>query len=139
MSSKKKTWAEKMKLDAQYKIEKTDKAFADIPKNSRMLVATPKIVEAYIKNIPECTCTTLQQMRKDLASQYNADFTCPITSGIFLRIVAENAFEEYQKGKPLTSIAPFWRIIDLQSPAAKKLTFGTDFLMEQRLLEGLKG
>ncbi len=59
-----------------------------------MLIATPLIVEAYIKNIPEGVHTSLQQMRKDLAATYNADYSCPITSGIFLRIVAEKSYEE---------------------------------------------
>ena len=104
-----------------------------------MLIATPTIVNEYVIGIPKGTQTTLQQMRKDLAAEYNADYTCPITSGIFVRIVAENAYEEHQKGKPVKNIAPFWRIIDLGSPAAKKLTFGTDFLIEQRRLEGLNG
>jgi hypothetical protein len=138
MTYKKKTWAEKMNPDAQHKIEKTDKTFADIPKGSKMLIATPKIVEEYVKNIPKGRGTTLQQMRKDLAAEYNADYTCPITSGIFVRIVAEHAYEEYQKGKSVKNITPFWRIIDMRSPAANKLTFGTDFLIEQRRLEGLK-
>ena len=139
MAYKKKTWAEKMNPDAQFKIEKTEKAFADIPEGSIMLIATPTIVNEYVIGIPKGTQTTLQQMRKDLAAEYNADYTCPITSGIFVRIVAENAYEEHQKGKPVKNITPFWRIIDLGSPAAKKLTFGTDFLIEQRRLEDLNG
>src|SRR5690606_29114111 len=89
MAYKRKTWAEKMKPDAQFKVEKTDKTFADIPEGSQMLVPTPSIVDAYIRNIPEGSATTLQQMRKDLAAEYHADYTCPITSGIFVRLVAE--------------------------------------------------
>ena len=137
MAYKQKTWAEKMNPKAQYKIERTDKDFADIPKGSTMLIATPLIVEEYIKNIPYGTKTTLQQMRKDLAANYHADYTCPVTSGIFLRIVAENAYEELQKGKTIEEITPFWRMIDLKTPAAKKLSFGTDFLLEQRKKEDL--
>lgn len=131
MTYKRKTWAEKMNPDMQPKIERTDKAFADIPAGAKMLIATPSIVEEYIKHIPKGVHTSLQQMRKDLATEYHAEYTCPVTSGIFLRIVAENAYEEYTNGKPLSKIAPFWRMLDRKSPACKKLTFGTEFIEEQ--------
>jgi len=137
MASKRKSWAEKMNPKAVHKVEKTDKAFADIPEGAGMLVATPAIVDEYIRHIPDGTHTSLQQMRKDLAAEYGADYTCPITSGIFLRIVAENAWEQLQQGKRIDEVTPFWRMIDLKSPAAKKLTFGTEFLKEQRRKEGL--
>ncbi len=102
-----------------------------------MLVATPEIVDAYIRHIPGGTHTSLQQMRKDLAAEYNAQYCCPITSGIFLRIVAEAAYEEYLAGKPLKKITPFWRMIDSKAPVAKKLTFGTDLIRRERAGEGL--
>lgn len=137
MAYKRKSWAEKMNPEAQYKIEKTDKKFADIPEGCKMLIATPSIVDEYIRHIPEGSATTLQQMRKDLAAKYQADYTCPITSGIFVRIVAEHAYEQLQSGKSIEEITPFWRIIDLKSPAAKKLSFGTEFLKQQRAKEGL--
>lgn len=137
MAYKKKTWTEKMNPEAMPKVEKTDKDFADIPAGSRMLIATPAIVAEYIKHIPKGKTGTLQQMRKDLAAEYHADYTCPVTSGIFLRIASEAAYEEYQQGKPISKITPFWRMIDMKSPAAKKLTFGTEFLLEQRKKEGL--
>lgn len=137
MASQKKSWAQKMNPKALHKVEKTDKAFADIPEGSTMLVATPTIVDEYLRNIPEGVHTSLQQMRKDLAAGYHADYTCPITSGIFLRIVAENAYEQLQNGKPVGEIASFWRMIDSKTPTAKKLTFGMDFLKEQRRKEGL--
>jgi hypothetical protein len=101
-------------------------------------VPTPEIVDEYVRNIPECVLTNLQQMRKDLAAEYDAEFTCQVTSGIFLRIVAEAAYEEYANGKPIEEMTPFWRMIDGKSPAAKKLTFGVDFVKQQRALEGLR-
>lgn len=131
MTYKRKTWAEKMNPGMQPKIERTDNAFADIPAGAKMLIATPSIVEEYIKHIPKGAHTSLQQMRKDLATEYRAEYTCPVTSGIFLRIVAENAYEEYTKGKPLSKIAPFWRMLDRKSPALKKLSFGTEFVEAQ--------
>ena len=138
MAYQRKTWAEKMKPGADPEVKRIDKAFADIPEHASMLIATPGIVDAYLRHIPKGQSTSLQQMRKDLAAEYHAEYTCPVTSGIFLRIVAENAYEEYTKGKPLSKITPFWRMIDSRSPAAKKLSFGTELLVAQRKKEGLE-
>ncbi len=63
--------------------------------------------------------------------------TCPITTGIFVRIAAEAAHEKFEKGTPLNKITTFWRVISETSPAAKKLSFGTDLLNKMRLKEGL--
>lgn len=134
---KRKTWVEKRNFSNELKVEVIDKDFADMKKGEKMLIATPLIVDDYIRHIPKGKEGSLAQMRKDLAAEYHADKTCPVTSGIFLRIVAEAAYEEYQQGKPISKITPFWRIINQKSPAAKKLTFGTDFLLEQRRKEKL--
>ena len=42
-----------------------------------------------------------------LAHWHNADVTCPLVTGIFLRIVAEAAEEERLAGK--SAITPYWR------------------------------
>lgn len=138
MAYKRKTWHEKMLSGTAAKVEKTTKKFADIPEGATMLIATAEIVANYVCNIPEGTQTTLQQMRKDLAAEYHAEYCCPITSGIFVRIIAEAAYEDHLAGKPATAIIPFWRIIDMKSPTIKKLSFGTEFIIEQRKKEGLK-
>lgn len=134
---KRKTWVEKRDLSKEAKVEVLDKDFADMKVGEKMLVATPQIVDDYIRHIPKGKEGSLLQMRKDLAAEYHADKTCPVTSGIFLRIAAEAAYEEYENGKAISKITPFWRIINEKSPAAKKLTFGTAFLLEQRKKEGL--
>ena len=137
MAYKRKTWQEKLHNNHPDKVEVVDKQFADIPAGASMYIATPEIVDTYIRNIPKGTHTSLQKMRKDLAAELNTEYCCPVTSGIFLRIVAEAAYEEYVAGKQLKKITPFWRMIDSKSPAAKKLTFGTDFVKGQREREGL--
>ncbi len=138
MAYKRKSWQEKLHNGREAIVEKINKPFADIPTGAKMLIPTPLMVDVYIKHIPEGCSSTLQQMRKDMAADYNADFTCPITSGIFLRIVAEAAWDDYTKGKELSRITPFWRMIDSKAPVAKKLSFGFHFIKEQRLREGLK-
>lgn len=133
----KKTWLEKFNVAREPVVEITDKKFADIPEGSKMLIATPKVVDEYIRQIPKGQHTTLQQMRKDLAAAFNAEYSCPITSGIFLRITSELAYEQFQNGTPIKKITPFWRMIDKKAPLAKKLSFGYEFVAEQRKKEGL--
>ena len=132
-----KSWVEKRDIKKEPVVKKLDKNFADMHAGEKMLIATPAIVDGYIRQIPAGQQSNLSQMRKDLAAEYHADVTCPVTSGIFLRIVAEAAWEECQAGKPIKNITPFWRIMDERSSAAKKLSFGTDFLLERRKKEKL--
>jgi hypothetical protein len=134
---KRKTWAEKLNIDCRPVIEKADKDFAGIKAGQIMLIPTPKIVDAYMRQIPEGTRVGKETIRKDLAAEYHAEITCPLTTGIFIRIAAEAAYEEYKKGQPLNKITPFWRVISEKSPTAKKLTFGTKFLKEQQRKEGI--
>jgi hypothetical protein len=134
----KKTWIEKQQTGAHHKVEVIEKAFADIPAGSSMLVATPSIVADYVKQIPKGHTSNVGQMRKDLAAEYGAEFMCPLTAGIFLRIAAEAAWEEMQQGKKPSKVTPFWRIISPQSTTAKKLSFGTSFLADMRMKEGIK-
>jgi hypothetical protein len=135
--SKRKTWTEKLNIDRKPVIEKADKDFAGIKAGQMMLIPTPKLVDAYIRQIPKGKQASAETIRKDLAAEYHAEVTCPLTTGIFIRIAAEAAYEEYEKGKPLSKITPFWRVIGEKSPAAKKLTFGTKFLTQQRKKEGI--
>lgn len=134
---KRKTWQEKLHVDKAAEVKKNDFDFADIPAGSRMLIATPLIVDAYIRQIPKGHFTDIRQIRKDLAAEYKAQYTCPVTTGIFIRIAAEAAYEEYEKGKPLSRITPFWRALSARSPSAKKLSFGIKFLLDQQKKEGI--
>jgi len=132
---KRKTWQEKLNDGRQPQIETSDKDFAGIKTGQKMLIPTPKLIDAYIRQIPEGKAVDTLTLRNDLALEHGAEVTCPLTTGIFLRIVAEAAHEEHQQGKPIDKITPFWRVIDEKSPTAKKLTFGTNFLKEQRTKE----
>lgn len=138
MAAKKKTWIEKRDDDSKAAIvKKLDKAFADMPEDAKMLIATPKIIDEYVRQIPKGNQVSLKTLRKDLALEHQAEVTCPVTTGIFLRIVSEAAYEEYKQGKALKNITPFWRVVESNSALNKKLSFGTDFVKEQRAKEKL--
>jgi ABC-type uncharacterized transport system ATPase subunit len=127
----KKTWLDKLNETKEPKIKRIDIDFADIPAGSNMLIATPKIIDNYIQEIGVGKRIDTKTLRKDLALAHNADYTCPVTTGIFLRIVAEANYEKLQQGKHVKEITPFWRVIEPKSVLAKKLTFGQDFLLQQ--------
>ena len=69
----------------KHKIKTIDKKFADIPEGSKN---TLKIIDDYSKRYL-LKITELSTMRNDLAIDYQAHKTCPVTTGIFLRIVSE--------------------------------------------------
>ena len=127
----KKTWLDKLNEHKESKIKRIDIDFADISAGSNMFIATPQLIDAYIQEIGIAKHIDLKTLRKDLAIEHNADATCPVTTGIFLRIVAEANYEKLQQGKSIEEITPFWRVIEPNSSLAKKLTFGQNFLLQQ--------
>lgn len=133
-----KSWKEKLLIEKKPTIKRIEKGFSDIPAHSNMLIATPKIIDDYIRKIPTGSFISISTIRKDLAAEYNADYTCPLTTGIFLRIVAESAYEAYNNGLDIDKITPFWRVITPGTALAKKVSFGENFIINQRKKEQQK-
>ena len=100
-----------------------------------MLIATPKIINKYINQIPKGINVNIKTLRKDLALTYNADTTCPVTTGIFLRIVSEAAYEDFLNGEK--NITPFWRVVDHESKTASKLAVWNQFHKKRRIEENI--
>jgi hypothetical protein len=53
---------------------------------------------------------------------------CPVTTAIYLRVVAEVALADLAIGKPLDQVVPFWRVVLPGSKVAQKLSCGPDHL-----------
>jgi len=133
----KKTWVEKRNTDKKHIIKTIGKRFADMPEGCVMFIATPKIIDEYVRCIQIGNELDLPTMRNDLAIEYQAEKTCPVTASIFLRTVAEAALEELNQGKIIEEITPFWRMMTPKDKIAKRLSCGVDFIQEQRTKEGL--
>jgi|OM-RGC.v1.025549223 hypothetical protein len=131
----KKSWNEKLNCDKSHLIKKLDKNFSDMKEGDNMLIATPKIIDSYIKKIPKGIKIDIKTLRKDLALTYNTDTTCPVTTGIFLRIVSEAAYEDFLNGEK--NITPFWRVVDHESKTASKLACGINFIKKRRREENI--
>ncbi|MGJ8663614.1 MAG: hypothetical protein ACSHWU_08185 [Marinicella sp.] len=130
-----KSWTEKLQAKKQPIKKHIDKAFAGMPAGCLMYISTPQEIDAYVRGIKQGELITPTQMRADLASRNGADHTCPVTTGIFLRIVAEAAFEELNNNQRTSEITPFWRVVEPGSPLSKKLTCGSQFIEDLRSTE----
>ena len=104
-----KSWREKLDNPNLPKVVK-------IPANMRkqlgrgtMLIPSPRDVDALIRKVPKGGLITVGRLREDLARKFAADVTCPLTTGIFVRIAAEAAEEDAREGKK--RITPYWRVI----------------------------
>jgi hypothetical protein len=76
-----------------------------------------------------------QAFRRILAEKNKCDATCPVSTSIFLRIVAEYTWEEFNSSSSIQGLAPFWRVVESSSPMAKKLNFDSAWIDLQRELE----
>ena len=85
--------------------EKWEKRFG----GRKVLVPTPLLVDALIRKVRKRKLITVTQIRQLLAKDFKADSTCPLTTGIFIRIAAEVAEEDLQAGRK--RITPYWRVI----------------------------
>jgi hypothetical protein len=130
------TWSEKLNTGKSSQKKRLEKSIAGMPAGSLMYISTPKEIDAYVRNIPYGHAVSVVQMRGDLAKQHGADFTCPLTTGIFLRIVAEAAFENIDTAGVI-GVTPFWRVIEPKSNLSGKLSFESDFIQRKRSEEGV--
>ena len=80
-----------------------------------------------MKKVPKGKLITVGQMRDYLAKQNNADFTDPMTAGIFVNIVA---WASYQR---TTDITPYWRT--LKSDGELNIKYPEAIKLQKRLLE----
>ncbi|MDP4263862.1 MAG: MGMT family protein [Bacteroidota bacterium] len=109
MAAKKKSWTEKL-LDA-----KDLPRVVDLSKtNSRwgkgtMYIPAPVEVDALMKKVKKGKLTTINNIRKKLATTHHTDIACPLTTGIFSWIAANAANEREQSGKK--SVTPYWRTL----------------------------
>ena len=90
-------------------VKTIEKNFADLKADEKMLISSPRSIANYVAKIPYGTEKSVKLMRLELAENANADNTCPLTCGIFLRIAIEASIEQSNGAKP---DLPFWRVID---------------------------
>jgi hypothetical protein len=102
----------------------------------KVLVPTPLMADEVIRTVPKGKLITTNQIRQVLAKPFRADSTCPLTLGIFLRIISEAAEEDRQNGKK--QIAPYWRVVKDDGSLNPKYPGGVDAQAECLKEEGHK-
>ncbi len=109
---------------------KTD--FAGLTAGSSMFVATPKIVDDYVNQLPVGQFISMPELRADLAIEHDCDATCPLTTAIFLRLVAEAALEQLDAGAEIEDITPFWRVVAPGDQVSSRLPVDRQWLERRR-------
>ncbi len=98
--------------------------FAGVKAGSTMLISSPAQIASYLASIPRGKMRTVARMRSELARRSKADAMCPVTTAIYLRVVAEVALQDLAQGKTIDAVAPFWRLVTPDSKLARTLTCG---------------
>ena len=98
-----------------------------------MLVPTPLDVDALMRKAEKGKLITDRQIRERLARNFHADLTCPMATGILIRIAAEAAEEDLINGRE--EITPYWRVIKPDGSLHEKFPGGVE-AQAARLREG---
>lgn len=129
------TWAERLATSDGIDIRPVPEGRRGMTPGKLMLYPSARMVQEAICAIPEGQAITPKELRASLAGRYGAEYTCPVTTTMMLRIVAEAANEARQNGASRTEIAPVWRVLDAKASALRKLTFDPTWIVEERARE----
>ncbi len=96
--------------------KKTERRLVDIPAKmaerigkGKMLIPRPLDVDQLVRRVPLGKLITISRIREKLAAAHGANLTCPLCTGIFLRMSAEAAEEDRLAGRK--TITPYWRVV----------------------------
>jgi hypothetical protein len=107
--SSRKSWKEKLHSQDHSKIIEIPARMTKRFGTGTMLIPKPLDVDALIRKTKKGKVITASEIRSRLARDKGVNTTCPVTTGIFVRIVAEAAEEELRDGKK--QVTPYWRVI----------------------------
>ncbi len=75
--------------------------------DASMLIPSPRKVDALVREVPRRSIALIPDLRARLARDAGAELACPLTTGIFLKLVAETSEEDRAGGE--AQPAPYWR------------------------------
>lgn len=108
-------------------VEITDEKSIEKYGGRRMYFAPPLDYDAVMRRVPEGMVITVGDIREYFAAQNDADFTDPITAGIFCSIAA---WASFQRSDDKT---PYWRTLKANGELNTKYPGGVE--EQKRLLE----
>ena len=134
-----KTWSEKLHAAKTPYVEVLKAPSGGLPAGARMLISTPLEVKSAVEALTMGQALTLAAFRERLAADHDADAACPMTTSIFMKIVAEAAIEsagaDLAAAAEAGSMTPFWRAVAPEDALAGKLSCGRAFIAQRRLNE----
>jgi hypothetical protein len=96
-----------------------------------IVLAPPLEVDEIMKNVPKGKLITIYEICNQLAKKHGVNFCCPLTTGIFINIVAHAA--EELKEKRVGKITPYWRTVKIDGVLNHKFPGGVE--TQRSLLE----
>lgn len=121
-------WSAKLRPDMQPVVAPDPKG------RGQMLLPTPMLVAKEISSIPHGALLTVSMLRQRLARGVQADFTCPLMTGIFYNIIAGAVEEQSTTDQP--TLAPYWRVILDNGTLSPKTPAGPERQAERLREEG---
>lgn len=111
-------------------VEITDEKSIERYGGTKMLIAPPLEYNEIMSQIPEGKVITTKEIRKFLADKHDADFTCPMTAGIFISLSAQASCERTDDR------IPFWRTLKTDGELNPKYPGGIEYQKEKLASEG---
>jgi alkylated DNA nucleotide flippase Atl1 len=105
----KKSWRSKLEKAQEPSVFEMTGKWAQRYGAGKMLIPTPMMVDEVIRTVRRGKLITTGAIRKILAEKMGADVTCPLCTGIFVRISAEASEEDRAAGK--ARVTPYWRVV----------------------------
>ena len=134
MMTSRTSWRAKLEKPIQARVVAVPPKMRKRYGNGTMLIPRPLDVDTLIRKVPRGSLVTVAEIRRRLAQDYHADVTCPLVTGILVRIAAEAANEDIQmRRRPVT---PFWRIVRDDGSLNPKFPGGVEMQEEMLNLEG---
>src|SRR5262249_28887168 len=87
-----------------------------------------------MKQVPAGCVITVYDIREKLARKHNADFCCPLATGIFVWIAANAAEEALSEGEAAST--PYWRTLKKGGELNPKYPGGIARQKDRREAEG---
>ncbi|MGL5435680.1 MAG: MGMT family protein [Lachnospiraceae bacterium] len=108
----------------------TDEATIKKYGGEKMFFAPPTAYDEIMKIVPYGKVITVGTIREFLAKENNADFTDPITAGIFVSIAAWASFQRTDNE------TPYWRTLKVNGELNPKYPRGVEAQKEKLQAEG---
>jgi hypothetical protein len=129
------TWAERLAASDGIDIRPVPEGRRGMTPGKAMLYPSARMIADAIREIPAGRTVTPKELRATLARRHSAEYTCPVTTTMMLRIVAEAANEARAEGAPRDELTPVWRVLGRNASALRKLSFDPTWILDERARE----